>query len=74
MVRASSSNADRPELDVELALVGTPGVLALLSPAGLLLDRLDVRVREQRLRDPASDPQHLAERHAGPRRHLEHPR
>ena len=55
------------ELDVELAAVRAPSVLAELGAADLLRDRRDVRQREDLGADSSANPEHLVERSAGQR-------
>src|SRR5439155_20739297 len=60
------------ELDMELAAMRPPRVLALLGAADLLLDSRHSGKREQRCRQLAADAQPLVERRARRLRHLEH--
>ena len=59
------------ELDVELAAVRAPGVLALLGAPDLLRDRGDRGQAEQFLGDGGPEPMHLFERRARRRRDLQ---
>ena len=62
---------NRFQFDMEFAAAWREGIFALLGAADLLLDRSDIGVAEESLRNQGSQPEHFLKRRARGGRHLQ---